>query len=193
MATKSICIVDGCGKPARGHGYCQAHYHRWRTHGDPLAGRTPEGEPLKFFLAALASDTDDCILWPYGRHRKGYAVLSLNGKSGTAHRAICLEKHGPPPSPDHEAAHSCLNGQNGCINPNHLRWATPQENADDVLTHGRRQMGETAHMAKLTEADVLSIRRLAATHTEVELGRKFGVSASAISLIKSRKNWKHVK
>jgi hypothetical protein len=32
------CTVPGCDKPYRSKGYCQAHYARWRLHGDPNAG-----------------------------------------------------------------------------------------------------------------------------------------------------------
>lgn len=38
MANSRICVVDGCGKPHEARGYCQGHYVRWKTHGDPLHG-----------------------------------------------------------------------------------------------------------------------------------------------------------
>lgn len=31
---KSTCTI--CGKPMKGHGYCNAHYIRWKKFGDPL-------------------------------------------------------------------------------------------------------------------------------------------------------------
>ena len=31
-----LCSVDGCGVPRMGKGFCDLHYQRWRTHGDPL-------------------------------------------------------------------------------------------------------------------------------------------------------------
>lgn len=31
------CVVDGCEMPASGHGWCKAHYDRWRRCGDPTA------------------------------------------------------------------------------------------------------------------------------------------------------------
>lgn len=40
-----ICKIDGCGRD--GHlrrGWCNAHYRRWLTHGDPLAG-----PPMRMF------------------------------------------------------------------------------------------------------------------------------------------------
>lgn len=29
------CLVDGCDVPAKGYGYCNKHYQRWRKYGDP--------------------------------------------------------------------------------------------------------------------------------------------------------------
>lgn len=34
------CAIEGCEKPSWARGWCQAHYTRWKRHGDPLAGRT---------------------------------------------------------------------------------------------------------------------------------------------------------
>lgn len=33
--SESICSVDGCGGASLSRGWCQAHYFRWRRHGDP--------------------------------------------------------------------------------------------------------------------------------------------------------------
>ncbi len=30
---KSECVI--CGKPVKGHGYCEKHYQRWKRYGDP--------------------------------------------------------------------------------------------------------------------------------------------------------------
>lgn len=44
-------------------------------------------------------------------------------------RLICEWFHGPPPSPVHEAGHTCPNGENECcVNPDHLKWMTREEN-----------------------------------------------------------------
>lgn len=34
---KRTCSVEGCGRPIIAWGWCNAHYRRWRAHGDPLA------------------------------------------------------------------------------------------------------------------------------------------------------------
>lgn len=38
MATKSLCTVDGCGKPAHTRGWCKNHYGRWYRNGSPTGG-----------------------------------------------------------------------------------------------------------------------------------------------------------
>ena len=39
---KRTCSIDGCDRTHKGHGLCNAHYQRWKKHGDPLSG-----EPIK--------------------------------------------------------------------------------------------------------------------------------------------------
>lgn len=55
------------------------------------------------------------------------------------------------------------------------------------------QRGEDASSGVLTEAQVLEIRRaLHEGETNASLGRRYGVNASSISLIKLRKTWIHI-
>lgn len=76
-----------------------------------------------------------------------------------------------------------------------LAWVTPGENvrhARDIgLTHGLK--GEAHPLAVLTEADVLTIRKMSSHgYTRVELSKRFGVTAVMISNIVLRKSWRHV-
>jgi hypothetical protein len=43
--TPPECTIDECTKPARGRGWCEAHYARYRRHGDPLGGRWTDAIP----------------------------------------------------------------------------------------------------------------------------------------------------
>lgn len=192
MAEKSICTVAGCCNPARTRKLCRSHYYRLMEHGDPLAGRTPEGAPRRFFDAALLSDTDECIIWPFSRAPNGYGHFTMDGVVGSTHRAMCRKAHGEPPTPHHQARHSCAQGKQGCINPRHLAWGTAQDNADDVLAHGHRPMGESSHSAKLTESQVREIRAIATGSGDTALGRRYGVKPSTIYMIRKRKNWRHL-
>lgn len=187
---KRICSVLGCGKWCQGHGYCAAHYYRWRRHGDPLGGGTSPGEPLRWIESHADYDGDDCIQWPFARAGRGEGVVEFEGRQVSAANVMCRLVHGEAPTPVHESAHSCGNGHLGCMNPNHLRWATRRENMMDKIGHGTMLRGETHGMVKLTEDAVRTIRRLRGEASLTELSSRFGVTRSAISAIWRRKTWK---
>lgn len=67
---------------------------------------------------------DYCLIWPFAREgRVGRGMLGHNGKSAWAHRLMCEMVRGPAPIDKPQAAHSCGNGDQGCVNPRHLSWA----------------------------------------------------------------------
>lgn len=186
-----ICSVDGCGKPVAYRGYCRSHYERLLRHGDPLAGRTAVGAPQAWLASFLASqpDTDECVTWPFGRDSDGYGTVRIDGVMQKAHRHVCLSVHGTPPPGDIEAAHSCGNGHLGCLNPKHLRWATPKENSADSAAHGTHVAGERSGMAKLTEEAAREIIALTGIRSTKELAAQFGVSARTIRNVQSGQTW----
>lgn len=190
MADTRLCSIDGCSKPAFGRGWCSAHYSRWRSHGDPLAGRTSPGAPMRHFNeVVLAYEGDECLIWPFAKSRRGHAALRVDGVLMSVARLVCERVHGPSPSPDLEAAHECGNGHLGCVAKKHLSWKTRAENEADKLRHGTRVRGTMHKLAKLTEDDVRQIRRLAGTTTHRELAEKFGVSESRIGFVTRRIDW----
>ncbi|WP_459459070.1 HNH endonuclease signature motif containing protein [Rhizobium sp. No.120] len=184
------CSVCNCEKPARLQGLCSAHYHRKVRYGTPEGGRMPNGATLIFLnQIAIPYTRQDCLIWPFTKSDKGYAQYRTGGKTKLAHVYVCEAAHGPSPSTAHQVAHSCGNGSGGCVNPKHLRWATNSENQMDRVAHGTSNRGSRQGRSKLTELQVLEIKRRLCTHTQLELAEEFGVSASAISLIKSGKTW----
>lgn len=80
--------------------------------------------------------TPHCVTHGHGTngHEDGYLLVTYDGVRMTLSRAICFELHGPPPTPKHQAAHSC--GFTQCITGGHLRWATPRQNQADRKLHG---------------------------------------------------------
>lgn len=181
----SCCTIADCGGRPHARGMCNIHYARWRRHGDPTAGRIADGTAAEYLrnVAALWQ-ADECLLWPFYRDPNGYGRVSRR----LAHRVVCEIVHGKPESSRMEAAHSCGNGHLGCVSGNHLRWATKAENAADTVAHGRSHRGSHP-MAKLVPADVVKIRELIGTRTTAELADAYGVSKSAIDLIRNRKRW----
>jgi hypothetical protein len=77
--------------------------------------------------------------------------------------------------------HSCDNPN--CINPDHLRAGTHQENMIEMVLRGRKK-------TKLTDDEVRAIRKAEGTHDEI--AAKYGVSQPLVTLIKNNKARKYV-
>lgn len=185
-----VCSIANCGKPHYGRGWCATHYQRWLTRGTVEPGKTPEGEPERYFReVVLPFAGDGCLLWPYGN--KAYGVLKRNNRNYPVHRLACEEIHGPPPTPKHEAAHRC--GNSRCCNPGHVRWATHSENQLDRIQHDTHVRGERHHKAKLSEMDVVTIRGLRGKITQREVSSRFGISITHVRAIQSGASWAWLK
>lgn len=197
MAAKfKACSVSGCnGNSHRSkggaRGFCGKHYYRVLKYGDPLFTKSaPNGEPKRFFDEVVSTfNGDECLIWPYASTAHGYGLINLEGKNKVVSRLACEEEHGPPPSPDHEAAHSCGNGNLGCVNKTHVRWATPYENSQDKILHGTTARGASNAMAVLDEIKVLEIMSLKGAKKQREIAKLYGVSPSTVSMIHRREVW----
>lgn len=131
----------------------------------------------------------ECLIWPFSRVPNGHGHFGLNGKIYRAHRFMCELVNGPPPTPKHEASHSCGNGHLGCVNPRHLSWATRSENRREAVRHNRIPKN---YRYKLTAEEVFQIRRLEGKKGTLELAKMFGVSTGNIRHIIKRDTWPHV-
>lgn len=186
----TTCKFEGCDDVAcNSHGWCWMHYYRIRRHGDP--SYTENGKPQEWLLAHVDFDGEACLTWPFGARDNGYGTMVFDGAHVSAHRKMCELANGPPPSSEHEAAHDCGRGHLGCVNPTHLLWKTPTENAADKIGHGTSLRGTKNHRAKLNSRQVLAIREEYARGgtSYARLAEKYGVSTGAIASIVRRENW----
>ncbi len=190
MASIRICSVEGCCNPVIGRGYCERHYRRFRRHGHPEGGGTARGEPRRWIEANVQHDGDECLLWPFARMGGGYGHLVHEGRFIPAHRLMCSSAHGQPADETYEAAHSC--GNAACVNPRHLRWATPLENNADKVEHGTQLHGEAIHNTFLTVREVEAIRHLAASGVvQRRIAEAFNITPQRVNEIVKGKTWKH--
>lgn len=185
------CSIPGCTKRPRSRSWCHAHYVRWRRHGDPLGGRrTMTGEPERYFReVVLTYEGDECLIWPFTKGGGGYGNIWLNGRNNIVSRLVCIETNGQPPTPEHEAAHSCGKGYLACVTKRHLSWKTPTGNQADRLIHGTHIRGERNCNAKLTEDKVREIRELRGKMLRREIAEMFGVGSTSVRNIFSGKTW----
>lgn len=187
---KRDCDVAGCESPHYGRGFCRPHYRRFMRYGDPLGGPTPHRELVQFSNDAIASDTFECIVWPYSMESSGYGVLQIDGVVRRAH-VLSLESVAGPRPAGMEAAHSC--GVRACINPKHLRWDTPSGNQADRVAHGTSNRGSGMTGSKLVESQIPVIRLRRSRGEQIkDIAAGYGVSATCISNVLSGKTWTHV-
>lgn len=116
-----------------------------------------------------------CYLWTMGLTvRGGYGQLNNFGKVQKAHRLAWTLAHGAIENGMH-VCHRC--DTPACCNPDHLFLGTNAENTADKLRKGRQPRGETHQSARLSDAEVSEIRRLAPSGlTHKAIGALFGVS-----------------
>lgn len=184
----AICGIPGCENPVRSRGLCLSHYSRLLAHGSPLAGGTYKNAVSRWLEDHVSYSGNQCLIWPFARNSLGYAICDAKLGSGFAPNVMCRMAHGEPPTPLHEAAHSCGKGNLGCMNPSHLSWKTHAENMADTLLHGTHNRGERNGMSRLTEDDVRAIR--ASNDNQRVLSARFGVSQAQISAIRNHRAWK---
>lgn len=167
------------------------HYQRLKRLGSPDAVGTPKGDARQFFEQAFVTDDKmNCIVWPYSINKYGYPRLTVDGVRLTGHAFMCKRTHGPKASPELHAAHRC--GNRACINPHHIRWATPSQNFEDSIGHGTALLGEKGTASKLKEHQVLAICRELGRYTEYRIAQRYGVSATTIARIRTGQIWSSV-
>lgn len=91
--------------------------------------------------------------------------------------------------------HKCDN--TSCVNPSHLFLGTNQDNSSDMVSKDRtfKPKGEKHSQAKLTEEQVIEIRRLYALEnhmTQEKIAILFGVNRATVEYIVNRKRWNHI-
>jgi hypothetical protein len=128
------------------------------------------------------SDSEECLIWPFAR--KGCGYVSIGGARILLHRLMCEFRNGSPPTPEHYAAHSCGRGQDGCVNPCHVRWKTSSENQLERFEHN-----EIQPRRKITHEQAAEIRALRGIKSADEIGAIYGISASNVYMIHTGKTW----
>ncbi len=129
------------------------------------------------------------------KSRKGlYLTVGLHdgerAKKFFVHRLVAEMFLGPPPSPNHEVRHLDGNPINNKVK--NLVWGTSKENSEDARRHGTMACGSRNGNSKLTEKDVLDIRKelkCGVWGVGSHLAKKYGVSQVIISNIKHQTRW----
>ena|SRR3990167_3201580 len=140
----------------------------------------------------LLNQSDKCWIWLASRSKEGYGHFYYGGPQ-QAHRVSWRIAHGNVP-PGKLVLHHCDNPP--CVNPSHLYVGTDADNVKDQVARGRlrRARGVDAGLAKLTEGQVITIRRMYAAGkcSLPQLSHQFGIAVNAVWMIVRRLTWKHL-
>jgi HNH endonuclease/NUMOD4 motif len=132
-----------------------------------------------------------CVLkpCPYGRCKHLGVTLCVNGfkKMHFVHKLVMLSFVGVCPD-GKEVRHLDGNVNNNKLS--NLAYGTPKENQADRILHGTDCRGSRNPIAVLVEQDVIDIkRRLRLNERNIDIARLYGVTPTAISLIRRGINW----
>ncbi len=127
--------------------------------------------------------------------RGGYLKVCLSNERKRrwvyVHRLVCETFHGMPDK-GKEVNHKDGNKFNNSAS--NLEWVTRSENGYHAFRNGlnRPAIGVNSSNAKLTDSDVVQIRRLRGLLTQVQIGKMFGINDRHVCNIQLNRFWKHV-
>lgn len=125
-----------------------------------------------------------CHIWTGTRHRQGYGLIDVEGKTLKVHRVVWELVNGPIPK-GMKVCHDCFpNPDNpSCANPAHLFLGTQGDNMRDAARKGRLG-GPRPTQRLLSLADIQEMRDLKqGGATRAELRERFGVSKSTVQRV----------
>lgn len=146
----------------------------------------------RFWEKVDVRDKTACWEWLGSKTSQGYGCIRMERKTEKAHRASWVLHHGAIPEGLH-VLHRCDNPS--CVNPNHLWLGTNYDNVQDRDQKGRYpwRPGESHPRAKLTEPQVIEIRRRADGGEGCQaIAKDYGVSRTTVGDIKYRRSWRHI-
>lgn len=150
----------------------------------------------RFWTKVDKEHPSGCWIWTANRNNKGYGLFRPGGSAPKmlAHRVSYLDACGPIPEGG-MILHSCDTPL--CVNPDHLRVGTAQDNASDMDIRGRRVVspmrGEDNPQSKLDASTVLLMRdAYLAGESAKSISRRFCFEFATVSDVLRAKSWRSV-
>ena len=133
---------------------------------------------------------DGCWEWLASKNRAGYGQINIAelGRPCLAHRVSYEMFVGTIPV-GMSVCHHCDNP--GCVNPDHLFVGDHSANMADGAKKDRWPFGSKHHKTKFTEDDARLIK-FDVSKSNAEWARRYNVTPSAISQIRSGQRWSRI-
>ena len=135
---------------------------------------------LSHIIDQTIEDDNGCFVWQKARNGKGYSQIHVKDRGLiSGHRLVWELVYGKIPM-GMQVLHSCFNKL--CINVDHLRLGTHQENQQDQ------------DKAKLSVEKIQQIRDMANSwkFSQREIAEKFGISQGMVSQLRTGKRWDNI-
>ena len=163
------------------------YVHRVRPVGARFWAKVDKDGPIPQHRPELGP----CWIWTASTARFGYGYIGVEkGDIRLAHRFAWELAEGPL-SADQNVLHHCDNPP--CVRRSHLFLGTHNDNVRDKVLKLRHTYGERHPNAKVTVAEVLQIRALAAAgRSHVLVALRFGISDTNVRHIVHRRTWRHI-
>lgn len=129
-----------------------------------------------------------CFEWTGCKTQHGYGSFYFDGWKAS-HRVSWMIHHGKVPK-GLCVLHRCDNPS--CVRESHLFLGTHKENMLDKVRKGRQTRGENINLARLTEPQVLEIRKLKGVVSQLKIAEMFKTNRTNVWYIQTYRTWKHV-
>jgi len=133
---------------------------------------------------------DECWEWQANLCKDEYGKLRYSNKHQKAHRVAYQIYHNVYLVPEQLICHTCDNTK--CCNPHHLFIGNNNDNMFDMVDKGRSLFGSKHHNTSLLESDVINIRSLTKSMSNVDIAKIYNIKPYVISKIKRRITWTHI-
>ena len=156
---------------------------------------TSERAQVSFHKRFEKGAADECWNWQGCVTSRDQLILNLEGKLYNARR-LAVYYAGLI---DHGNSSICITAScdnHMCVNPNHLRLETRGQMQNRLKAEGKTTKGSKHKMSKLTEADILEMRKLFIKGNKrfgyAGLAKQFGVTPGCVRDIMIGKTWTHI-
>ncbi len=140
----------------------------------------------RFWSKVVVGRLGECWLWQGALRNSGHGRFKLKGKDFGAHR-VALMSTGVDID-GFVVRHVCNSA--ACVNPSHLITGDSWDNVQDRIDSDRSAKGEDNGRARLTEDQVIAMRK--DTRPHYRYAKKYGVDVTTISLARRGVTWAHL-
>ena len=153
----------------------------------------PDNPAVSILENCLENERTECYVWQGHTQNFGYGVYYVNGVTYMPHKVLWTILNGPVPDGYKLRRKPVCEGNKLCCNPDHMElW--PIEKEIGGKKEYRHRSRNSKYMTKLSEEDVLEIRRRYREKelSQTGLAKEYGVTQMAIWEIVNKKTWAHI-